>query len=83
MSVFAAAVLSTAATTSLYSDYPGFVHPRAVVEAYTDKGPILELIVKCPGGAGIMSYSKLERLYCSSKHKCFTSLRTAVRDTCQ
>lgn len=82
MSLLAAAVLSATATTSIYSDYPGFVNPQAVVEAYTDKGPILELIVKCPGGTGIMSYSKIDRLYCSSKHNCYASLRTAVRDTC-
>jgi hypothetical protein len=54
MSLLAAAVLSATATTSIYSDYPTFANPNAVVEAYTNKGPILKLIVKCPGGAGIM-----------------------------
>ncbi len=82
MSVLAAAILSATATTSVFSDYSGFANPQTVVETYTDKGPLIELIVKCPGGAGIMSYWKIEHLYCSSKHNCFSSLKTAVQDTC-
>jgi len=81
MSLLAAAVLSATATTSIYSDYPTFANPNAVIEAYTNKGPILNLIVKCPGGAGIMSHSRIERLCCSSKHNCSASLRTAMHDT--
>ena len=82
MSSLAAALIAATAATTLYSDYPAFVHPGAVVEAYTDRGPIIELIVKCPDGTGIMSYSKIERLYCSSKHACFRRLQPALRDTC-
>lgn len=70
------------ALASVFSDYPGFVKPGAVVEAYTDKGPIVELIVRCRAGSGIMSYSKVERLYCSSKQRCSRRFRTAVEDTC-
>jgi hypothetical protein len=68
--------------TAIYSDYPAFLKRTGVVEAYTDKGPIVELIVRCPVGTGIMSYSKIERLYCSSKHKCTPKLQVAVANTC-
>jgi hypothetical protein len=78
----APAMLSPAPTTR-FSDYPAFVKPNAVVQAYTDKGPIVEMIVRCPEGSGIMSYSKIERLYCSAKHTCFLQLREAVSDTCR
>ena len=35
-----------------------FVNKNVLVEAYTDLGPIVEMIVKCPSGTGIISYSK-------------------------
>ena len=71
------------AMTAIYSDYPAFVGRGGVVEAYTDRGPIVELIVRCPVGTGIMSYSKIERLYCSSKAHCSSTLKSAVADTCR
>lgn len=70
------------AMTAIYSDYPAFLKKHGVIEAYTDRGPIVEMIVRCPVGTGIMSYSKIERLYCSSKHKCSAKLQTAVANTC-
>lgn len=69
--------------TAVFSDYPAFLQRKGVVEAYTDKGAIVELIVRCPVGTGIMSYSKLEGLYCSSKHRCSARLKRAVEDTCR
>lgn len=80
---FASVVLAATATTAIYSDYPAFVNPRAVVEAYFDKGPIIEIVVKCPVGTGILSYSKIDRRYCSAKHDCFTTLASATRQTCE
>ncbi len=71
------------ALVAIYSDYPAFLKHSGVVEAYTDFGPIVEMIVRCPEGAGIMSYSKVERLYCSSKHMCTEKLKSAVDDTCR
>jgi hypothetical protein len=68
--------------TSIFSDYPAFLKRGGVIEAYTDRGPIIELIVRCPVGTGIMSFSKIERLYCSSKWKCTTKLSDAVANTC-
>lgn len=71
------------ASTAIFSDYPAFVKRGVLVEAYTDLGPIIELIVRCPTGTGIMSYSKSERLFCSSKFKCTVTLMSAVADTCR
>ena len=71
-----------AALAAIFSDYPAFLGRGGVVEAYTDRGPIVELIVRCPVGTGIISYSKIERRYCSSKHTCYASLKPAVRKTC-
>lgn len=68
---------------SIFSDYPAFLKKGDPVEAYIDRGAIIELIVRCPVGTGIMSYSKIERLYCSSKHNCSNGLHTAVEDTCR
>ena len=75
------ALLGWAAAT-MYSDYPAFLQKGGVVEAYTDRGPIVEMIVRCQTGTGIISYSKMERLYCSSKMHCFGRLNQAVSETC-
>ncbi len=32
--------------------------------------------------AGAMSYSKIERLYCSSRNRCYNDARSAVEETC-
>jgi hypothetical protein len=70
------------ALAASYTDYPAFRGAGGVVEAWTDRGPLVELIVKCPIGTGIISYSKIERLYCSSKHGCYPRLATAFDETC-
>lgn len=75
--------ITTWMMVSIFSDYPAFLGRGGIVEAYTDRGPIVELIIRCPVGTGIMSYSKIERLYCSSKHNCSPALRTAAEDTCR
>ena len=64
-----------------FTDYPAFLK-RGVIEAYTDRGPIVEMIVRCPVGTGIISYSKIDHLYCSSKLDCFPRLQPAVSRTC-
>ena len=70
------------ALTAIYTDYPAFLKRGGLIEAYTDRGPIVEVIIRCPVGTGIMSYSKIEDVWCSSKLKCFTEMKTAVSDTC-
>ena len=83
--VLAAAINAAQAN---FRTYPGFLDPHGTVEMVHDKGLMLELHVRCsrkPNGqiqAGIMSYSKVERLFCSSKHRCFRDPVRAVRDTC-
>jgi hypothetical protein len=71
------------ALTANYSDYPAFLKAGGVVEAYTDRGPIVEMIVRCPAGTGIISYSKIDRRFCSSKMDCFDGLRAAISRTCE
>ncbi len=56
--------------------------PQARVEAVTDRGPILELIIGCPAGAAIISYSKVERLYCSPQLTCNRNMHAIVIEVC-
>lgn len=78
----------SAASASNFTLYPGFVDPDAIVEMTTDKGLVVEVVLRCdrkPNGqivAGIMTYSKIEKLYCSSKHRCFRDAAAAYEDTC-
>lgn len=71
-----------AVLVAIFSDYPAFSHRDTEVEAYTDRGPIIELIVRCPAGTGIISYSKIDQRYCSSKFKCSPDMRSAIDNTC-
>ncbi len=77
-----------AAAISTFSAYPGFLDHRAVVEMTTDKGLVVEIVLRCgiaDDGSispGIMSYSKVEKLFCSSKHQCFGDVKKAISDTC-
>ncbi len=65
-----------------FTYYPGFNDRTATIEAYTDKGPIYELIVRCPGGTAIISYSKAEALYCAPDGVCMRSLKRVVTRAC-
>ena len=68
--------------------YPGFRDRDALVEAATDEGLIVEVILRCERTSsgkiksGIMTYSKIENLYCSSKNRCFRDAERAFDDTC-
>ena len=64
------------------TDYPVFRRPAARIEAVIDRGPIQELIVKCGGGTAILSYSKVEKLYCDPKLRCHRNLGVVVAQTC-
>jgi hypothetical protein len=86
-SVFAATFLTASITA-----YPGFgdrgiVTPRKAqtvprIEATVDRGPIVEMIVRCPRGTAIVSYSKIERLYCGPKQACTRSIDRVVSAAC-
>lgn len=65
----------------------GITIPRAAgnqprIEATTDRGLIVEMIVRCPKGTAIISYSKIERKYCSPKFVCGGSLAAIVAKSC-
>ena len=81
-------LLTSAASAQNFSRYPGFLDPDATVEMTTDKGLILEIVLRCEFKSdgqiapGIMTYSKIEKLYCSSKNRCFRHVDDAVEDTC-
>lgn len=75
--------LLAAAAAGTFTDYPVFLKPQARIEAVLDRGPIAELIVKCPEGTGILSYSKVERVYCTPVRGCTPDLKTAIVRTCR
>ncbi|MGE3915242.1 MAG: hypothetical protein AB7F78_06030 [Hyphomicrobiaceae bacterium] len=53
------------------------------VEALIDKGPIVELVVACPRGTAILSYSKVEGLFCGPAKGCGKSLAPVARAACR
>jgi hypothetical protein len=66
----------------------GLIKPPSIeraprVEAATDRGPIIEIIVRCPAGVAILSYSKVERLYCSPSHVCHRSMAETIARSCR
>lgn len=73
----AAAVLASAFTVYLP---PQSGTPR--IEAITSRGVMLEMIVRCRRGTAIISYSKVERLYCDPRHRCGPDRAAAMRRAC-
>jgi hypothetical protein len=83
------ALTLVAANFTAYPSYgdQGIATPRGVeqyprIEASIDRGPIAELIVRCPKGTAIISYSKVERLFCSPRHVCDRDLGRVVAKPC-
>lgn len=66
--------------TTYYS--PGRHKSGAAVETVVDRGPISEIIVRCGRGTAILSFSKVEKRYCTPKSGCFGTLSGAVSATC-
>ncbi|MEE9314366.1 MAG: hypothetical protein V3V02_06935 [Rhizobiaceae bacterium] len=80
-------VTCNAAEASNFSLYPGFNDRDAFVEMTTDKGLIVEIVLRCKRKgnkvtAGIMTYSKIDRMFCSSKMRCTRDAVKAADDTC-
>jgi hypothetical protein len=73
--------VSALLVASTFTIYPPPEGPRPRIEAITDRGPILEMIVHCRKGTGILSYSKIERLYCSPRG-CSRNRDTAIVRLC-
>ena len=88
--LIAAAVflISAPATASTFSLYPGLNNPDAIVEMTTDHGLTVEIVLRCERKSdgsikpGIMTYSKVEKLFCSSKMFCTRDAEAAADDTC-
>ena len=88
--LIAAAVflISAPATASTFSLYPGLNNPHAIVEMTTDHGLTVEIVLRCERKSdgsikpGIMTYSKVEKLFCSSKNRCYRNPDSAFEDTC-
>ncbi|MEW5964135.1 MAG: hypothetical protein AB1749_11290 [Pseudomonadota bacterium] len=82
MSVIASTIggVVLAATFTLY---PGKKATDARVEAITDRGPIKKLIVRCPVGTAIITYSPVERLYCTPQLRCMADMETVIARTCR
>ena len=88
LTTFSLALLSTGALATSASarlpltDYPAVVNPSARVEAVIERGLTQELIVKCDGGVTIVSYSKVEKLYCGPNARCHARLAVILARTC-
>ena len=52
------------------------------IEAIVDKGPTVEMIIRCGPNSAIVSYSKIEKLYCSPKLACDPLLARMLETTC-
>ncbi len=63
--------------------YPSFVQQEAVIETAHDKGLMVEFVVSCPVGWGIITLSKVENLYCLPDHSCTGNMRSAIGRLCQ
>jgi len=76
----ASLVLTTSTPFIQYAPPSNRRPPR--IEAVIDRGPIFELIVRCSSGTAIVSYSKVERLYCGPKGGCGGNRDEVFRKSC-
>ena len=61
---------------------PPSSRPTPRIEAAVDRGPIIELIVRCPAGTAIVTYSKLERTFCGPRGGCAGDRGAVIRRSC-
>lgn len=80
--------LLQAAVAAGFSFYPALgdlpnanMDPR--IEAAIDKGTIYELVVTCNDGTAILSYSKVERLFCTAYSGCMSGQASAISEACR
>jgi hypothetical protein len=76
-------LLLAATVAAGFSNYPSFVEPNQRIEALIDKGPIIEAIVRCETGTGIIAISKYEGFFCTADFTCFKTLKPAIARTCR
>ena len=83
-----AALITGLANAADFRQYPGFKDKDSFVEMTNDMGLIVEITLRCGTRAngkvkpGIMTYSKVERLYCSSQNRCYRDALKAADQTC-
>lgn len=81
-----ASVLAAAAVgvTGDFTAYPGYRNRPAPspVEAAIARGPITELIIRCPRGTAIISYSSVEGVFCTPRDGCFSKFGRAWERSC-
>lgn len=75
-------LIALTANVTPFIEYPAFLLERPQIEAVTDKGPILEMIVRCRAGTAIISYSKIERVYCDPRLSCNRDRNLVARRAC-
>lgn len=80
--------LAAGSQNSEYIQYPSFGDrvPQANtgrVEMAHDKGLIVELTVRCGVAlVGLVTFSKVERIYCTPTHRCGPTLSAAIWAVC-
>lgn len=68
---------------SEYIRYPGFLDRNSLVEMERHRGLMTELVLRCRRGLAIITYSKVEGLYCGPDHRCSSSLRRTAGQACR
>ena len=81
MLAFGSIALSIALAPLVLSE-PKIDSPKQPPSNY---GPlVVEIVIKCPSsGEGIISYSRLDRKYCTPDQSCFSQLHQAKHKTCK
>ena len=59
-----------------------YVDGGRTIQGFLNAGAIQELIIKCGDGTAIISFSKVERRFCTPRLQCDPSLRVVVARTC-
>ena len=77
-SLFIAVAVSTTFTL-----YPEFVEPQSPIKMVRDLGPVYEITVRCPLGFGIMTYSKVDKRFCTPDWTCYRSIEPAFQKLCK
>ena len=75
-------LLASAAVGNVFTLYPGFIEPKSDIQMVTDKGLVLEMVIACRPGEGIISFSKVDRAFCLPDATCYKSIRPAIDNLC-
>lgn len=81
--MYEVAAIMLAATSTPFTNYPPVRTAPPRIEAVTDRGPLLEMIVRCPTGTAIITYSKIERVFCGAKGGCSADRHDVIGRVCR